>query len=354
MKTPFPRSNPDWNLEEDVSWRQVIRPYFIFSVTFPLFAVIVNTSSKAGFTRIDYLIAWGFLFLSLMGTGLINSFNRRWYRNWGNKIRVINFPIFALAVNLIWIFVLVEVTNIIASFGHLPLFRDSSLLNFLRIMVGNGVGYIVFAWLRNRERFGKLKLQHAGLRHENLMAQFEILKQQVNPHFLFNALSTLRSMVREGNAQSEEYVVKLSEILRESLRHKEKDTVTLSEELRFLSAYLFLMEARFEKALIISQNIPEHLYTKKVPAFALQLLLENCIKHNVVSETRPLYVQVFASDDQHLTVENNLQKKQSQADPSGYGLDNLRGRYRLLGVEAGLRVQASTTKFAVALTLIDP
>jgi hypothetical protein len=163
-------------------------------------------------------------------------------------------------------------------------------------------------------------------RADNLATQFELLKQQVNPHFLFNSLNTLISMIEAQDKKASRFVVMLSEFYRSALDKKKQDRVSLREELTVLEAYRFLLEARFEDALAINIRIYEEHMHSLIPPFTLQLLVENCIKHNIVSMEAPLTINVY-SDQSFIIVENNLQPKRSPEPSTGTGLNNINERY---------------------------
>jgi len=195
-------------------------------------------------------------------------------------------------------------------------------------------------------------LQNQMLKTENIRAQFEILRQQISPHFLFNSLSTLRSMIRSSNNNAEEFVIKLSDIYRLLLLKKEKDTVTLKEELELIEDYSFLLFARYENMLGIDVDIPENLLNENIPTFSLQLLLENCVKHNIVSKDKPLHIKIYDSGINSVTVENNLQQKVASGDSSGLGLQNLIKRYELLGMSEGVKIFSDKSVFRVKIKLL--
>jgi LytS/YehU family sensor histidine kinase len=213
--------------------------------------------------------------------------------------------------------------------------------------------YIIQYALNSAEKAQSVSLQNEMLKTENVRAQFEILRQQVNPHFLFNSLSTLRSMVRAKDPKAEEFVLHLSEIYRQLLAKRQFDTVTLKEELEFVNDYSFMLSSRFGAALKIATDIPDENRSFRLPTFSLQLLLENCIKHNVISAEKPLEIKLFASPG-FVTVENRLQPKQTEAEHSGYGLENLIQRYKLLGfAESGVFVFSDNDVFRVRLKLLE-
>lgn len=319
-----------------------------------MLALVLNARADFQEHWLGMFGVWLFFCSSFFGVGLMNNWAPVWHQHLQARFPWLKRIPFILGLNILLVFIQWRLAMIITLWQAFPMVSDQSFRSFVRFLLGTTFSYSIFAWLRNRNRFDRLQLQHVKLRNENLLAQFEILKQQINPHFLFNALSTLRSMIREGHEHSEEYVIKLSEIMREALRQKDKDAVSLEEELHLLRSYLFLLEARFETGLLIQQDISPTLLSFKMPAFALQLLIENCIKHNVVSENKPLTIRIYSTDNKSVTVENNLQRKQSQAEPSGYGLPNLRERYRLLGIENSLQVMADDTHFSVQIPLLAP
>src|SRR5262249_52278713 len=126
----------------------------------------------------------------------------------------------------------------------------------------------------------------------NLWAQYELLKQQVNPHFLFNSLNTLKYMVESGDKQAVTFILKLSNFYRYTLESRKLDLIRLSDELEILDAYMYLLKARFEEGIDLSVEIDEQYMPSQIPPFTLQLLIENCIKHNIVSLDKPLHISL--------------------------------------------------------------
>lgn len=185
---------------------------------------------------------------------------------------------------------------------------------------------------------------------DNLSAQYELIKQQVNPHFLFNSLNTLKYMVESGDAGSVNFILKLSDFYRFTLESRKLDLIRLSRELEILNSYLFLLKARFEEGIVLSVNIDEAHKDSFIPPFTLQLLVENCIKHNVVSLDRPLEVRIY-SDQQYIVIENNLQPKKTPEASTGLGLANINQRYQHLE-EKGIEIAVNEKLFIVKLPII--
>ena len=163
----------------------------------------------------------------------------------------------------------------------------------------------------------------------NASAQFESLKNQIDPHFLFNSLNVLSSLIEENPENAQKFTTSLSKIYRYVLEQKDKELVPLEEELAFAKTYMNLLKMRFENSITFDlPEINDNLEARVVP-LSLQLLLENCIKHNIVSEKKPLHIRIFIESNT-LCVENNLQKKEVLQDRKGVGLQNIVDRYAIL------------------------
>ena len=167
------------------------------------------------------------------------------------------------------------------------------------------------------------------VRADKLCAQLELLKQQVNPHFLFNSLNTLKSMVDMGDQNASEFIVRLSSFYRSALENRRKSLIPLSEEWEILDAYIFLLKARFEEGIRLEVDLRAEHRHSLIPIFTLQLLTENCIKHNVISLEQTLHIRIF-SEGEYVVIANNIQPKRSVEHSTQTGLDNIRDRYRQL------------------------
>jgi PAS domain S-box-containing protein len=165
---------------------------------------------------------------------------------------------------------------------------------------------------------------------ENLQSQFEVLKQQVNPHFLFNSLNVLTSLIKVDPDLAESFTERLSKVYRYVLENKEKDLVSLSTELEFLNAYLFLLEIRFMKKLYVEIKVDRSYYDYQILPIAIQLIIENAIKHNTFSKAQPLKIEIFVDDQQQLNILNNLSLRETRIASTGVGLENINRRYALV------------------------
>lgn len=181
-------------------------------------------------------------------------------------------------------------------------------------------------------------------------AKFESLKNQIDPHFLFNSLNVLSSLIEENPENAQRFTTSLSKIYRYVLEQKDKELVPVEEELAFAKTYMNLLKMRFENS--INYDLPvgfDNLEAKVVP-LSLQLLLENTIKHNVVSEQKPLHIRIYIENN-YLIVENNLQKKEVLQDRKGVGLQNIVNRYALIS-ERKVLVEETTNAFRVKIPIL--
>lgn len=195
-----------------------------------------------------------------------------------------------------------------------------------------------------------VQIENQQLRAENLLNQYEALKNQLNPHMLFNSLNTLRSLIRETPDKAQDYLQELSYVLRYTLQGDESQSVTLREEMEFANAYIFLLKMRYEDNLIFDINISEESEHKLLPPISIQLLLENAVKHNEISSKNPLCIKIY-SEGEMLIVSNALQPKLTPSRGTGIGLENLSKRYLLL-FKKEISVQEENGCFLVKLPLI--
>ena len=172
-----------------------------------------------------------------------------------------------------------------------------------------------------------------ALAKENIRSQLEALKSQLDPHFLFNSLNTLAALIDERNEPAQKYLEQLSDVYRYVLVSKQKETVPLHEELAFVESYIYLNKTRYRDNLIVENQLPETAMQQLVPPLSLQILVENAIKHNVVSKDKPLTLRLSMDAQGYITVENNIQKKNILEKSTKTGLQNMINRYALLTTE---------------------
>jgi len=186
---------------------------------------------------------------------------------------------------------------------------------------------LVFGYVKRREK--RLKSINR-LQQERMTFEYEHLKSQVNPHFLFNTLNTLTNLIEEDPARAVSYTEQLADLYRNMLLHRDKDLIPLREEWHILEAYLYIQQSRFGNALQVHLHLPEALLdTRRIVPMSLQMLVENAIKHNVVSMSAPLVITIFA-EAHHILITNPVRPKMSKEKGAGLGLENICRRYELM------------------------
>lgn len=251
-------------------------------------------------------------------------------------------PLYALVKQL---HIVYQPQNDVLNIYHLTSQFMSTLVMVLIIFSVNlGVDY--FTQLNQRE------VAFEQLEKEKVRSQFDLLKSQVDPHFLFNSLNTLHNLIRTQSEFTEEFVLSLSKTMRYSLEEKTDEVMPINKELEALQHYIFLQKRRFGSAFDFSVSLTtEELEKVYVLPFTLQTLVENAIKHNVVSEECPLLIDLFMEDD-YLVIENSRNLKEvDEGEKLGTGLENLKQRYSFF-TDNRVRVTETTNNFKVRIPLL--
>lgn len=228
--------------------------------------------------------------------------------------------------------------------------RLSSIL--LQGMINNSLIIIMQNFIILQHEKAGTDLENSRLRAASLESANLLLKQQIHPHFLFNALSMLKSLYKTDVHAGEAYLSHLVSFLRASLADRQSGVSSLTDEIKLCKDYLVMQQIRFDKALACTIDIPEDVQLRgAVPSFSIQPLIENAIKHNEATAASPLKILVYYRDG-HITVENNLQPRTHIDAPSGKGLINLVERYRILsGEEVFIRQDNNT--FSVSIKVLN-
>lgn len=189
------------------------------------------------------------------------------------------------------------------------------------------------------------------VKKENMEFRFDRLRNQINPHFLFNSLNTLASLVYQNPETASQFIRQLARVYRYVLENRDKEIITLAEEWEFMESYLFLVKIRFDDGLRFELDLPSEHLNRYIAPMTLQLLVENALKHNIVSSSKPLVLQIKIENEQ-LVVENNLQPK-LQPEPSTHtGLENIRSRYAMLSSRP-IQVIMTEKTFRVEIPLLQ-
>lgn len=206
---------------------------------------------------------------------------------------------------------------------------------------------VVAGWLiKNRDERRRLRQE---AEKQSIMAQYELLKSQISPHFLFNAFNTLSALIELDTRKAGAYVDQLAVLFRKVLHYKNIDSIPLAEEMELVRAYIYLQQQRFENRLHVNIQLEEGTTQLAIIPMSIQLLVENAIKHNVISQLKPLNIDIVAKRQQ-IVVSNNLQPKSSPEPSSGFGLSTLSNRYRQQ-YQADIAIVQTESHFSVSLPL---
>ena len=218
----------------------------------------------------------------------------------------------------------------------------------IAIIIAVSISAIITALLFFRS-WREAAVNEEKLKSELLDYQYKSLVNQVNPHFLFNSLNVLTSLVHDDPDLAVKFIQQLSKVYRYTLENRDRDLVSFEEEKKFIESYLFLLNLRFEDSLKVDLQLNENNKGMLIP-MALQILVENAIKHNMISRQKPLKLKIETCDDV-VCVTNNLQLPENKPQSSGFGLENIKKRLRLLS-DRGLEIEQSATTFTAKLPIL--
>lgn len=211
------------------------------------------------------------------------------------------------------------------------------------------IAFLVYVYIKYREK--KLRKKQEA-QSEKIRFQFENLKSQINPHFLFNSFSTLIALIENDSEEAVDYVQELSTLFRNILEYKDEDLISIKTELEVVNNYIKLQKKRFGDNLTIDIENSLSFENLFIPPLTLQLLIENAIKHNVVSKNKPLSIQVYSDPEKAcIFVKNNLQEKEKKSTSTGIGINNIISRYKIL-TDKNIELIKSESEFIVGLPFI--
>ena len=257
----------------------------------------------------------------------------------------------SLLVSLVIIFILRVFEDVVVQGYTMARFiKEEKIANYFLAFIITLVVDIGFHVFYVYKRYQENQVKKQKIIAGTASAQFETLKNQIDPHFLFNSLNVLSSLIEENPENAQRFTTSLSKIYRYVLEQRDKEVVSVQEELSFAKTYMNLLKMRFENSLFY--DAPTELINPegKVVPLSLQLLLENTIKHNVVSPQRPLHIKIYEKDG-YLVVENTLQKKEVLQDRKGVGLQNIVNRYAIL-TNRKMEIEQTEEYFRVYLPVL--
>jgi uncharacterized membrane-anchored protein YhcB (DUF1043 family) len=269
------------------------------------------------------------------------------------KLKVFTIPV-AVILTVISVFVLNDLffslLNIIDPEPRTMGFHDEFIYrNFF--VSGLVIGCVLIIRLVSLKQ--SVQIENETLKSEALQRQFESLKNQLSPHFLFNSLTALKTLINESPSIAQNYVNNLSKALRYTLQSNEKQLVTLKEEMDFTESYLFLIKMRFDTNLSVKIETEEKYMIYMLPPLTVQTLVENAVKHNEVSKRKPLTLIIKTTESPSLIVMNTIQEKITMDDGTGIGLANLSKQFQLL-LGKDIIISNENNEFRVEVPLIKP
>ena len=326
------------------------------TTAFGIFFIIVNQEFSIKGVGLTFLISAMYSFILGLGNGIINDYlNTKWdwvnqtnERVWAGIIATVIYTVIAVLV--------IHYIQYILIFGHeFDNFFKGYLVwvHLFAIILSLGIAAVFHAkgFMNNWKSAMTKETTKQEIVAKTESARFESLKNQLDPHFLFNSLNVLTSLIGENPNQAERFTTKLSKIYRYVLEQRNKELIPLEEELKFAQAYMDLLGMRFEDA--VKFTIPETVSNKelKIVPLSLQLLLENALKHNVVSTSKPLEISIFEKDG-YLHIQNNINPKEAIGKSTKIGLSNIADRYGLL-TNKNVLIENNNKTFTVSLPLLQ-
>lgn len=306
---------------------------------------------------ITFLISAMYSFIIGVGNGVINEFlNKKFPWSEETKKRAILSIISIVIANFVLVYLCNYINFVIIQkvatterfFGGDYNFRNWFMIN---------IALLISAFLHAKSfmselsKTSKKEVVEQKLIAKSANAQFESLKNQLDPHFLFNSLNVLSSLIDENPIQAQKFTASMSKIYRYVLEQKDKELVTIEDEIEFAKTYCGLLKTRFEDSVNFIFDVKEDYLRKFVVPLSLQLLLENCIKHNLATSSKPLLIRIFTEGDT-LCIENNLQIREQIKESAGIGLANIVQRYSLL-TKKNVFIEKSEDYFKVKLPILS-
>jgi sensor histidine kinase YesM len=314
-----------------------------------------------GYTNVPYPNDWRIPFFFVLGTVIVWETNR-----WGIILSRRKYPDLTqtrqrVVFQLAWFFLFSSIIRITQTFFYhqIGLWPSEDYLLFKPYFFNTLVSVVgtvqIAAYYEGVYLYRRWKVSYTeaqDLKKENLQSQLESLKTQINPHFLFNNLNSLSSLITSDAEQAERFLDELSSVYRYLLQQNSRDLCPLSDEINFIQAYFHLIKTRYGSGIFMETQIDARYLSYMIPPLTLQILFENAIKHNIISAKRPLVIKLYTRDGS-MYVENNLQVKKQTVPSNQIGLQNIMMKYKLLN-QSDIDVIHDDEKFLVRIPLISP
>jgi hypothetical protein len=309
-----------------LGWNDDLPRQFLFVM---LYTIMLHLGNLVVFIVIDKIFQSTGLSLKRLLVGFISSF----------------------AVSLIIVFTLRVFEDIvIEGKTFFKLFDDERISNYYVAMIITLVITFSLHLFHFYKKYQENRVKQQKIIAGTASAKFETLKNQIDPHFLFNSLNVLSSLIEENPDSAQRFTTSLSKVYRYVLEQKDKELVSVEEELSFAKTYMNLLKMRFENSVFFELPADVSNPEARVVPLSLQLLLENTIKHNVVSQERPLHIRIY-EEGGYLVVQNDFQKKEVLQDRRGVGLQNIVSRYAIITARQ-VQVEQTEQHFTVKLPVL--
>ncbi|MBC7849832.1 MAG: histidine kinase [Chitinophagaceae bacterium] len=331
---------------------------FTFMASMPIISVLLNyimfdarLFNEGKIWLISFPLIFLLGFLSYRGHVLIGNYTKYRYPALNQTRKRILIEVFCLlpfmSASVTVIFFLYDWLSILGYQLKMPDLKMGLLVGFCVNLIFETLyeaDYVLEKYkesVQEKETMKQLAMEH----------EFDSLKSQVNPHFLFNCFNTLSSLISEDKQKAEKFLDELSKVYRYLLRNNEDGLSTVGNEIKFIRSYYQLLQTRHGDAVQLHMEIDKRYESYLLPSLSLQLLVENVVKHNVLSKNKPLVIDIFTTAGNKLVINNNLQRRTVKAPSNKVGLDNIRAKYGLLGYP-GFQVMKDEKNFTVVLPLI--
>lgn len=305
---------------------------------------------------VQMLVAGLYSFPLAVGNGLLNDFLSRKY-SWVDetRTRTVLGVVATVFMNIALVFLINYINFIvIQKQDFADFFRGNiAINNWFTINIALLISAILHAkgFMEEWKKSTRKEIVEQKLIARSANAQFETLKNQLDPHFLFNSLNVLSALIDENPDQAQRFTASMSKIYRYILEQKDKELVTVKEEIEFAKTYCELLETRFEDSVSFRFDVSDEVLKLCVVPLSLQLLLENCIKHNYATSQKPLEITIY-SEQGYLLIQNNLQTREQVKESSGIGLANIVQRYALI-TNQNVFIEKSADFFRVKIPLLN-
>lgn len=315
----------------------------LFAAWYFIFNPSVAAYSTVGWIVVIAILLW-------QGNRLLTLQLDRWMP-W-NKSGNLRFFIHLLLA-LVFLLVLINITYVVVKIisSTPPTIEQMVVTNFWGTVLFVPLFSIYFS-LHFLKHWRQSELAAETMQKEAIRTQLASLKTQLDPHFLFNNLNILSSLVDTDPHRSKLFIEKFAEVYRSLLRSNTDDLIPLSEEMAFIESYIFLLRTRFDHHIQFTVNLKPNAGDRVIPPLTLQLLVENAIKHNDIREEKPLVIHLLQMEDDYLIVSNTLNEKKEKDDRKGSGLLNIQNRYAYF-TDKKVKIQKTESHFEVQIPLLE-